>query len=491
MIEKLRSLTSDTLVYGMSTILGRFLTFLLTPIYTNYLSKAELGETAYLYSLIAFVNILYGFGLDSAFFKFYDKDNRSTTERVFSVAFVMILAVSGAITLLITATSTTCAQALDVWSRKAGMGDVVAIAGWIAFYDALTVIPYAALRMARKARRFAMTKFAVIVINVIANLVLVVGMKQGIMGVFVAGMISSIAGVLLVAPEIAQYLRTEFDKPLLRDMLTFGLPTIPAGFAAMMLQVIDRPIMQLVAGADEVGLYQANFRLALPMMMMVTMFEYAWKPFFLSHSSPQEARTLFPRVMTYFTVVCSVVFLATSLLMEYVVTMPFIGGRFINPAYWSGLGIIPIVLFAYFFLGLYTNLTAGIYIRKRTAYLPIATGTAAGVKVLFNLALVPLIGMWGAAWATVVAYGVSAFMLCRLSLKIFPLQYEWRRIFALVLITALVFVAATMLTKNMSVLVAIALRSACVLVPVMIFSLFFLQPDERVLFQRLWKKIQR
>ncbi len=403
----------------------------------------------------------------------------------------MILAVSGCITLLITMTNTTCASLLDVWSRKAGMGDIVAIAAWIAFYDALTVIPYAALRMARKARRFAMTKFAVIVVNVIANLVLVVGMKQGIMGVFIAGMISSIVGVFLVAPEIAQFLRTRFDTSLLREMLAFGLPTIPSGFAAMMLQVIDRPIMQLMAGADEVGMYQANFRLALPMMMMVTMFEYAWKPFFLSHSSGKEARTLFPRVLTYFTVACSLVFLSTSLLMEYVVRMPFVGGRFINPIYWSGLGIIPIILLAYFCLGIYTNLTAGIYIRKRTKYLPIATGVAAGVKVVLNLALIPLIGMWGAAWATVAAYGISAFLLCRMAVKIFPIQYEWRRMLILIALTATTFVVANWLTLSLSISVAIALRILFVFVPLIIFALLFLDDDERNALVRLSGKVRR
>lgn len=491
MIDKLRALTSDTLIYGMSTILGRFLTFLLTPIYTNYLTKAELGETAYLYSLIAFVNIIYGFGLDSAFFKFFDKHQSEKTQRVFSAAFGLIFIVSGVLTLLITVSSTSCAVVLDVWSRPQGMGDIVALAAWIAFYDALTVIPYSALRMERKAKRFAVTKFAVIVINVIANLILVVVMKQGIMGVFISGLISSIVGLLLVTPEIAAFLRTELDKPLLRAMLAFGLPTIPSGFAAMMLQVIDRPIMQMMSGADEVGMYQANFRLALPMMMAVTMFEYAWKPFFLSHSSAHEARVLFPRILTYFTGVCSVIFLATALFMEYVVTMPFIGGRFINPAYWSGLGIIPIILLAYFCLGIYTHLTAGIYIRKRTTYLPVATGVAAGAKVLLNLALVPFFGMWGAAWATVAAYGVSAFLLCRMSVRIFPVQYEWMRVLVIVGLTMIVFFVVTIFTAHTSLLVALSARAVSVFVPALVFLLFFLHADEHAGLHRFVRTFSR
>lgn len=456
MLHKLRSLASDTAVYGISTIVGRFLSFLLTPLYLNYLAPSEFGEVALLYSYIAFVNIFFSFGMESAFFKFFSFESAEENKRVFSNAFWSVAIVSGALTMLVCFTSGAVARGLDIT-----LGNVfIQYAVLIAFFDAVALLPFAALRMQRRSKRFALTKFTVIAVNLAANLVFVAWMHLGVAGIFYAGLASSVLGVVLLLGELRSFLVPRLDKQLLHAMAAFGLPTLPASFAAIVLQIADRPILQSIAGAETVGMYQAAYKLGIPMMMAVTVFEYAWKPFFLQQYREPGARVLFSRVLTYFTLLCAGVFLAAGLFIEYVGLLPFVGGRFIPAQYMESLGIIPIILGAYYFLGVFTNLTAGVYLRKRTKYLPLITGAAAASNIVLNYALDPYYGMWGAAWATLGAYAVSALLMYCLTRKIYPIRYEWGRITAIVLCTVGVFFALQYATAGLQPLYALGIRFA-------------------------------
>jgi O-antigen/teichoic acid export membrane protein len=508
MLAKLRALSSDTLIYGVSTVLGRFLTFLLTPLYTNHVSPAELGDTAYLYSLIAFVSVAYSCGFDSAFFKFFRTDSAesSTSEiviseehnrNVFAHAFMAIALIAGAITFALVVFASKGASFLRLSVGELG-ATLVVYSALIALFDAVTLIPYAALRMERRSKRFAVTKFGIILVNVLANILLVIWLQMGIRGIFLAGLISAFAGVLALTPDFSRYLlrgSIRLDTALLRELWQFGLPTVPAAFSAIMLQVVDRPILKLFVDSAAVGVYQANYRLGIPMMMMVTVFEYAWKPFYLRETSSlgkktiperRTTHTLLARVLTYFTVVCGGLFLVAGLLMEFVVRMPFVGGRFVNPAYWSGLGIIPIVLGAYYFNGMFANFAASAYIRKRTKYLPRITGGAALVNIMLNFALIPFYGIWGAAWATLGAYMVSAGGMYWLTRRIYPLRYEWKRVGMTFLCALGLFFAAKWTTTDVQLGTAFLVRCAWITAyPLVLLALGVFGTEERVVLRRI------
>ena len=479
MKAQLRSLASDTIVYGVSTIIGRFLTFLLTPLYTNYVTKSELGDTAYLYSLIAFVGIVYSCGFDSAFFRFFSVESAEGGEQrgaetpsernrsVFAHSFMGVAVVGVGGTCLICLAPSALAGALALEAA----GIILVYAALIMLFDALALVPFAALRMESRARRFALLKLAIIAVNVTANLYFVVIERMGIRGIFLSGLLSSFAGFVLVTPEIARYMlggKIAFDAALFRELWRFGLPTVPAAFSAIMLQVADRPILKIFVDSAALGLYQANYRLGIPMMMAVTVFEYAWKPFYLRETArrlrskaERKARSaMLASALTYFVVAGALVFLSGALLMEYVVRVPFVGGRFVNPAYWSGLSIVPIVMGAYFFNGLSVNFSAGVYIRKRTRYLPAITGSAALANIALNFALAPIWGIWGAAWATLGAYMVLAALMYRVSRRLYPLQYEWGRVALAVGACLFLYVAAVFTTSGMSAQAGAVVRFA-------------------------------
>ncbi|NQW30905.1 MAG: oligosaccharide flippase family protein [Ignavibacteria bacterium] len=441
MQHKIKTLASDTLVYGVSTIAGRFLTFMLTPLYSNYLTAGQIGDVTAIYALIAFVNIVYSVGLEPAFMRFWEAENEPQNKRVFSISLFIILAI-GAVVTALTVLFAPWIAASSFLQLEADGANLIRMAAFIPLFDSIVLIPFAQLRMQRNAKQFAVFRLLAIVINVSLNVVFVVVLGTSIQGVVLSGLLSSGITSLFFLPLIVRNsttIRNAFNGTLFKEMLRFGLPTVPSSFSSIMVQVADRPIMLMLTSSAVLGMYQTNFRLALPMMMFVTVFEYAWKPFYLNHRDDPEAKQLFARVFTIFTIVCGAVFLVTTAFMPYVVTLPFLGGKFINPLYWSGLYIVPIVMFAYYFNGVFINMAAGFHITKKTKWFPLATGVAAIANVVVTFALVPSMDIGGAAWAKVAAYVSSAVILYVVQQRIYPMKYEWGKVFGIFGICALIY----------------------------------------------------
>ncbi|HEY9166105.1 MAG TPA: polysaccharide biosynthesis C-terminal domain-containing protein [Candidatus Kryptonia bacterium] len=425
MLDKIKSLGADTAVYGVSTIIGRFLNFLLVPFYTNVLSTSQYGIVATVYSYIAFMNIIYIYGMESAYFKYASTREIGNDREIFTTPFISVFITSVIFSSILFAASIHLAPLIQVPVQFA---DTIRYSAIILILDSMSVVPFAALRLQRKVKLFASVKVINIVVNVASNVVLLVKFHAGIEGIFISGVIASGVTLILLSPTILRMFAPKYNLELFRALLKFGLPYIPAGLAAMMVQVIDRPILLALTNESTVGIYQANYRLGILMMLIVSMYDYAWRPFFLTHANDPNAKDLFSRILTYFTLFSSIVVLLVTLYIDDLVKFRVFGRFIINPAYWSGLGIVPIVLIGYLFNGIYVNLMAGIYIEKKTAHLPYITGIGAAINVIANLLLIPKFGMFGAAWATFLAYGGMAIAIYIVSQKFYPVQYETARL---------------------------------------------------------------
>jgi O-antigen/teichoic acid export membrane protein len=467
MAPSLRRLASDTVVYGVSTILQRFLTFLLTPLYSNYLTPSELGEVTAVFSVIAFVNIAYSLGMEPAFMRFHDKNDAAASATAFSNAVRSVVVLGSVMTGLtfLFAENVATSRFLALGPESASL---VRLACFIPLFDALVLIPFARLRMQQRPRRFAALRLVSVVANVVLNVILLQWYGQGVSGVIIAGVASSLLVVLLMVPDLAQGLRQRGNRATWQSMVRFGLPTVPSSMSTIIVQLADRPLLLMMAGSATVGLFQTNFRLALPMMMMVTVFEYAWKPFYLNHRDEPGAAELFARVLTLFTVACGCIFLATSLLMPSIVALPFGDGTFINSRYWDGLSVVPIALFAFYLNGVFTNLAAGFHIARRPGIFPVAMGLAAVINVAGTLALVRPFGLDGAAWAKVIAYAASVVVLVVKLPSVYTIRYEWGRVLVAVAVAGLLYFVARGVTTGwvaVSVGLLIPLLYVLVLIP--------------------------
>ncbi len=431
MFAKLLSLGRETAVYGLSTVLGRLLNFLLVPFYTNLLAPAEFGVIANVYAYIAFVVVVYGYGMEQAFMRFVSDANEDDKQRMFSLPFFSLIGTSFLFSSMIHFFASDMATLIDIDVSEAR---IVRYAAWILFFDTAALIPFASFRMAHRAKTFASLKLTNIVLSLLLNLLFLVIFRMKVEGVFLANLVASLVTCLLSTWIVRSSITFRLSANLYKDILRFGLPLMPAGLAGVALQVIDRPIIKALTNDATLGIYQANYRLGIFMMLIVGMFDYAWRPFFLNHANDVDARQLFAKVLTYLSVLLMSVFLLVSLFIEDVVRL-HIGGRyFIHPDYWAGLPIVPWILLAYVFTGLYTVFVPGVYLEKKTKYIPWNSGFGAALKVGLNYSLIPVLGLMGAAQASLWAYVAMALGMFIVSQKFYKIDFEWTKIFRVTVI---------------------------------------------------------
>ncbi len=480
MFEKLKELSKDTAIYGISTILGRFLGFLLVPLYTNVFSTSDYGIFAYLYTILAFMNIVYIYGMDVAFLKYASLATEEKRKDFFSTPYIVVtistLVLSGIFLLSRGAIN----SALDIPARY---GSLVVYLIFILFFDTLSLIPFTNLRLQRKAAKFATIKILNISVNLALNLILILHYKFGIEAIFISNLVASAFSFLLLLPDVLKLLVPRIDKEIFRLMLKFGIPYLPASIAAMMVQMIDVPILRELTNDATVGIYRANYKLGIFMMLFVSMFQYAWQPFFLNNAKEKNAKELFAKVLTVFVAVGSVIWAFVSLFIKDLATIEIYNGRtLIGQQFIEGIYIVPIVLLAYLFYGMYVNFTAGIYIEEKTKFMPYITGTGALANVAVNLLLIPYWSYWGAAIATLVSYVIMAFSLFFVAQKFYKIKYEYAKIFLnFLLIGITIFVYYWLASTAQLNLLSESLTFMAFISLIFIFKIIRLEEIKRVL----------
>ncbi|MGD0591728.1 MAG: polysaccharide biosynthesis C-terminal domain-containing protein [Bacteroidota bacterium] len=425
MLEKILRLGKETAIYGLSTIVGRMLNFLIVPFYANFLLPAENGVISNIYAYIAFAFILFSYGMEPAYMRFVSSLELGNKKQNFSVPFLSLLLTSVFFALAIHFNSSSLASLLGM---EPSHYRFIQYAGWILCFDALTVIPFASLRMEQKAKRFALLKLFNIACNLLLNLLLILGLGMHAEGVLLANLLASGLTFLAMVGMILRQLTFKFPASLYKELLKFGIPYIPAGLAGIAMQVIDRPIVKALTNDATLGIYQLNYRLGIFMMLIVGMFDYAWRPFFLNHAKDPDAKPLFAKVFTYFILGAMTIFLTVSFFIEDIIRMKFFGKQFFPPVYWKGVEIVPWVLLAYVFTGAYVVFVVGIYLEKKTKYLPLVTGAGALLNVGANFVLIPMIGILGAALSTLLSYIVMAVGIYFASQRFYRVEYEWEKV---------------------------------------------------------------
>jgi O-antigen/teichoic acid export membrane protein len=438
MFEQIKSLGSDTLIYGVSTIVARLLNFALVPLYANILSPSEFGIVATLYSYLAFIIIFYSFGMESAYLRFASSNEIGEKKDNFSTPFLSVAIVSAVFSILLILFSPSLT---GVFQIDNSLYRLLYYTAGILFFDAVAMVPFASLRLDRKAKKFATIKVINITITVLLNVIILLNTNWGIEGIFFSNLAASIITFILLLPTIIRQLKFSFHQILLKELLKFGLPIVPAGISGIILQIADRPILKFLMDDAAVGIYQANYRLGIFMALINGMFEYAWRPFFLSHAQNPEAKKIFSRVMTYYLLATAVILVLLTLFLPNIIEYKFFGRYILPPPYWSGLNVVPWVMLGYIFSGIGTNLNAGVQIEKKTKYLFPTSLSGSVTNVALNFLIIPIFGIMGAAYATTLGYAVLAISLYFIVQRFYYIEYEFVRVGKLALVTAIVFVS--------------------------------------------------
>ncbi len=471
-LGRIKKLASETAIYGISTIVGRLVNYLLVPIYLNVFEQELYSIIILVFTAFAVLNHVYQHGMEGAYLKFASgADNRNTVKKTFSTASWSLLGLSVCISGILVLIQNPLSLLLEIGTDWAFL---FYYAAGILTLDALATVPFAELRLQNRPFYFATIKLINICLNVGLNLVLIFVFDKGIESVFIANLIASAATLLLLIPLYIKLWENTFDGALWKQLMVFGLPFIPSGISYAFVDRINTIFLAKMDGARVIELYGEHlparilfgspdplvslptqyivgtfggiWKLGVFMMLVSQMFRFAWQPFFLQHADDEDAKPLFARIFTLYTAASLFVLLGISFFIEELVTIRIPNrGTLIPESYWFALYLVPIILLAYFFQGWYYNFTAGAYIKKQTQYFATCTFAGALLSLAINIFMVPHYGMTAAVWAATLAYGLMAFLLHFLVKRFYPVPYQWPEVIRLCVFAGAIFAAWYML----------------------------------------------
>lgn len=441
----LKKLASETALYGLSSILGRLLTFVfLTPYLTRKFMPDQMGIQTDIYAWAAFLMIIFTYRLETTFFRFGSKaEDRPTAYKTASISLI-------ASTVVLVVTLLLFAQPIATWLEYPNHANYIVYFAFILGFDALSALPFALLRLESKAMRFAVIKLFNLFIHLGAILFFLelcpILVEQqwlstdgwynpdlGIGYVFLANMLASIITFILLAPHYFQKVGKTtvaaiFDKELLKKMLWYAFPLVLAGFAGIINEVLDRTLLKaylpgtLNERLTQVGIYGACYKISIFMNLFTQAFNYAAEPFFFRNADRKNAQPLYAKIAQLFALVGSLGFLAIMLYMDIV-------QYFVAAAYREGIVVVPILLLANLFLGLYYNAAVWFKLTNRTRFGAYIAVIGASITVLLNLILIPRIGYLGSAWATLACYVTMVGFAYYWGQKYYPIPYPVAKIF--------------------------------------------------------------
>ncbi len=451
MNKQLKSLAGQTAVYGFSSILGRLLNYLLVPLYTRLFVPEVYGIVTELYAYVTFLLILLTYGMETGLFRFgQEKENFNKVYS--SILFSLAISSIGFI-LLAYAFLKPIASAMQYSQNPEYILWMVIIVA----LDAFTAVPFARLRLENRAWRFAIIKFINISSNIGFNLFFLIYCPKvyqtnpnsvllniyspniGVAYVFIANLFANILTFIILLPDIFN-IKFSIDFKLLKKILKYSFPLLIAGFAGMINETLDRVMLKHLIPEElnpmaQLGIYGANYKLAILMTLFIQMFRYAAEPFFFQNKNEGNARQLYAMATKYFIICGLIIFLGVLLYIDII-------KYFISANYHEGLIVVPILLLANLFLGIFFNFSIWYKLNDMTKYGAYLAIFGAIITIILNLILVPLFGYVGAAWATFICYFLMTLLSFYWGQKYYKVPYNIANaIFYFVLALAIYFIS--------------------------------------------------
>ncbi len=476
-MNPLKKLAGQTAVYGLPTILGRFLQYLLVLLLTRVFSTAEYGTISVFYSYAALLTVILTYGMETAFFRF--NENEENKQRVFSTGMISLALTTGIFLLL---TNLFAAQ-IAGWIGYPGQARYVVWFAWFLGLDALSAIPFARLRAQCRPVRFAVIKFVNILSNIFITLFFILvcpalfshdpgGLIRfvyrpdwGIEYVFIANLAASIITLLLLAPQILK-VEWKLNPELWKRMLLYAFPLLFAGMAGIVNETFDRLLLRYLLppgiAESQVGIYSACYKISILITLFVQAYRFAAEPFFFAHAKEKDAKVLYARIMDYFIIAISLVFLVTLLYLDDV----FI--HMVGPKFREGKGVIPVLMLANIFLGVYYNLSIWYKLTGRTRWGAYLAFFGAIITLIFNFYWIPrsaghlIYGYIGSAWATFICYGSMMVLAYLLGQHFYPIKYNLRKFFGYTCLAVAIYLFSQWLRPDVA-FIRIAFNTALLL----------------------------
>lgn len=444
-MNPLRKLAGQTAIYGLSSIVGRLLNYLLVPLHTRAFSPEQFGVVTEMYSYVAFLLVVLTYGFETAFFRFARQEE--DRDDVYTTSLVSLLFSSLGFFILCYAFANPLAEVIQYGNHP----EYIILFGLILATDAITTIPFAKLRLENKALRFATLRLINIAINIFLNVFFiwlcpyllkngseatrawvetVYNPNIGVGYVFIANLVASLATFLMLVPEMLKVLKrhkdaARFNIGLWRQMMDYSLPLLIGGLAGITNEMFSRVSLKYQLPEEtamhDLGIFGACYKVAVLMTIFVQTFRFAAEPFFFSHARHKDATQIYASVMNWFVITCSLIYLSVMLFMHII-------RHFIGANYYEGLSIVPVLLLANMFLGVYYNLSIWYKLNDKTRLGAWMTIGGAVLTIVLNYWWIPRYGYVGASWATFTVYLLMMICSYILGQKYYPVPYQLGRL---------------------------------------------------------------
>ena len=433
----LKSLAKETAIYGVSSIVGRFLNYLLVPVYTIALpaSSGGYGVVTNIYAWVALILVLLTCGMETGFFRFANK-GQDDPMRVYSTTLLSVSIGS----LVFVALGLLFLEPIAGWLEYGEHPWYIGMMMIVVAMDAIQSIPFAYLRYKKRPIKFAALKLLFIFLNIALNLFYYVILEGNDVGyAFLFNLVCTSVVMVCMIPELRGFTYV-LDKELLKRMLRYSLPLVILGVAGILNQVADKIIFPFVYPDEaeatiQLGIYGAASKIAMIMAMFTQAFRFAYEPFVFGKSKEKDSREMYAQAMKFFIIFTLLAFLAV---MFYLDILRHVIGR----DYWDGLRVVPIVMAAEIFMGIYFNLSFWYKLIDETRWGAYFSLTGCIILILMNIFLVPKYGYIACAWAGFTGYGVAMLLSYFVGQKKYLIQYDLKAIGMYVLLAAVLYVAA-------------------------------------------------
>lgn len=436
-MSSIKKLLGQTALYGGTTIIGRLLNYLLVPVHTYLFQTGEYGVVGELYAWVSLFNVILTYGMETAFFNFTRIEEKS--DKTYATALCSLATTS----LLFIIVCTLCSSPIASWLHYQDHPEYITWLAIIIGLDALTSITFAKLRYEMRALRFSFIKITNILVNILLNLFFLLlcpyCLKEGILVevidkiynpsvgvgyIFIANLAASVVTFLLLIPDIFKG-KIAFSWSLWKEMIVYAFPLLIFGLAGIVNETMDRIMLKWLSPADiaqsQVGIYSACYKISILMTIVIQAFKYAAEPFFFGKAKDNDAQEVYAVVMKYFVLFCSVMFVGIMLYMDII--QYFVGADFRE-----GIKVVPILLLANLFLGVFYNLSIWYKLTGQTRFGAYIALIGATLTLVLNYLLIPVMGYMGAAWTTFIVYFVMMVISYLLGSKYYPVNYPVARI---------------------------------------------------------------
>ena len=471
MFEEVKSVTKHFLVYGLGNVLSKIAGFILIPVYTHYLATSEYGTLELLELTTYVAGMFLAVGISESVMRFYfDFREPEKRHEVVSTALLWIWGISlfGVVWLLLF--SPDVSLLVFNSSDNAGLFRLIFLS---MTFSLAGEIPLAFIRAQQKSVLFTAISVSRLILNVGLNILFIVGFGWGIRGIILSGLITHALTSIFLSVYAFRETGFLFSLPKLKNMIKYGIPYIPGGLGMFIIHFVDRFLLQRFTSLSEVGIYSLGYKFGMILNPLVNdAFFSIWKPKMFELAERKDARDIYSVMFTYFLFIEIFLALGISVLIKDVLVI------ISDPGYHAAYKVVPLILLSYVLWGSYFQVQIGILLKKKTRYIAYVVAVSAAANLALNFLLIPRIGIWGAAFSTLVSFGLTTVLTYVISNRMYPVKYEFGRIFKLLGLAVALYLISLGVNTN-SLFSTLFLKSLLVLsFPFCLFLLrFYTQPE--------------